>query len=108
MAVESHQTNLSNLVAKALDTLPNIIHDDTQTRTTNAWLKVRSQNGKISDKHKPDFVSVTRGPGMRASLNAGLDTAKGLAVAWQTPLLGINHMQAHALTPRLVSALQSN
>ena len=42
---------------------------------------------------------------MRSSLTTGLDTAKGLAVAWQIPLVGVNHMQAHALTPRLVSAL---
>lgn len=44
---------------------------------------------------------------MRASLAAGLDTAKGLAVGWQVPLLGVHHMQAHALTPRLVSALET-
>lgn len=43
---------------------------------------------------------------MRSNLITGLDTAKGLAVAWQIPLLGVNHMQAHALTPRLVSALE--
>jgi N6-L-threonylcarbamoyladenine synthase len=45
---------------------------------------------------------------MRANLNTGLDTAKGLAVAWQVPLLGVNHMQAHALTPRLVSSLEAD
>ncbi|KUJ18507.1 uncharacterized protein LY89DRAFT_717121 [Mollisia scopiformis] len=38
---------------------------------------------------------------------AGLDFAKGLSVAWQVPLLGVNHMQAHALTPRLVNALNA-
>ena len=43
---------------------------------------------------------------MRGSLGAGLDTAKGLSVAWQVPLVGVHHMQAHALTPRLVSALK--
>lgn len=42
---------------------------------------------------------------MRSSLSTGLDTGKGLAVAWQVPVVGVNHMQAHALTPRLVSAL---
>ena len=45
---------------------------------------------------------------MRSSLTTGLDTAKGLAVAWQIPLVGVNHMQAHALTPRLVSALSGS
>lgn len=44
---------------------------------------------------------------MRSNLKTGLDTAKGLAVAWQIPLVGINHMQAHALTPRLISALKN-
>ena len=44
---------------------------------------------------------------MRASLSVGVDTAKGLALAWQIPLVGVNHMQAHALTPRLVSALST-
>ena len=43
---------------------------------------------------------------MRTSLFTGLDTAKGLAVAWQIPLIGVNHMQAHALTPRLVAAME--
>ncbi|CAD6582646.1 MAG: hypothetical protein ASARMPRED_001026 [Alectoria sarmentosa] len=57
---------------------------------------------------KPDFISVTRGPGMRSCLTTGLDTAKGLAVAWRIPLVGVNHMQAHALTPRLVTALSGS
>lgn len=53
----------------------------------------------------PDFVSVTRGPGIMPNLSVGLSTAKGLAVAWDVPLVGVHHMQAHALTPRLVTAL---
>lgn len=107
MAVESHQENLSKLVAQALYALPNAPQGDFESKETDAWLKLRSCDGKIADKSKPDFVSVTRGPGMRASLSAGLDVAKGLAVAWQIPLLGVNHMQAHALTPRLVSTLHA-
>ncbi|KAK4951291.1 Mitochondrial tRNAs modification protein [Elasticomyces elasticus] len=54
-----------------------------------------------------DFVAVTRGPGMRANLSVGLDTAKGLAVGLNLPIVGVHHMQAHALTPRLTTA-QSN
>jgi N6-L-threonylcarbamoyladenine synthase len=54
----------------------------------------------------PDFISATRGPGMRSNLSVGLDTAKGLSVAWQIPLVGVHHMQAHLLTPRLVSAME--
>ncbi|KAH7329261.1 glycoprotease family-domain-containing protein [Stachybotrys elegans] len=54
---------------------------------------------------KPDFVSVTRGPGMMSGLATGLATAKGLAAAWDVPLVGVHHMQAHALTPLLAAAL---
>ena len=43
---------------------------------------------------------------MRASLAVGLDIAKGLAVAWGVPLVGVHHMLGHALTVRLVDALR--
>ena len=42
---------------------------------------------------------------MRSNLSVGLEMAKGLSLAWQVPLIGIHHMQAHLLTPRLVSSL---
>ncbi|KAK1837272.1 hypothetical protein QBC39DRAFT_387567 [Podospora conica] len=61
--------------------------------------------GHPTARRPPDFVTATRGPGMSANLSVGLNTAKGLACAWNVPLLGVHHMQAHALTPRLVSAL---
>ncbi|KAI5810598.1 glycoprotease family-domain-containing protein [Pyronema omphalodes] len=53
----------------------------------------------------PDLIAATRGPGMTSSLACGLDTAKGLSVALNKPLIGVNHMLAHALTPRLCAAL---
>lgn len=43
---------------------------------------------------------------MVSSLAVGLDTGKGLAVAWGVPFVGVHHMQAHALTPRMVAALE--
>lgn len=81
-AVTSHTQNLARLVRDAVPHIP------------------------AGGGGKPDFVSVTRGPGMTSNLSNGLATAKGLAVAWGVPLLAVNHMQAHALTPRLVSALE--
>lgn len=42
---------------------------------------------------------------MLAALATGVDTAKGLCAAWGVPMVGVHHMQAHALTPRLVAAL---
>ncbi|KAF2863322.1 peptidase M22, glycoprotease [Piedraia hortae CBS 480.64] len=54
-----------------------------------------------------DMVAATRGPGMYSNLSVGLSIAKGLAVAWNVPLIGVHHMQAHALTPRLAASLQN-
>lgn len=45
---------------------------------------------------------------MRSNLSTGLDTGKALSVAWQIPFVGVHHMQAHLLTPRLVSSLDRN
>jgi N6-L-threonylcarbamoyladenine synthase len=100
---ESHQKTLAILVGQALRSLPN---EKKASAPVTSVLFLNGRDG-METRKKPDFVTVTRGPGMRSSLNTGLDTAKGLAVAWQIPLLGVNHMQAHALTPRLVSALDA-
>lgn len=88
MALEGHQRTLAGLVRDGIAHLPPPPpYDD-------------GRGGRC-----PDFVSVTRGPGIHANLATGLFTAKGLAVAWGVPLVGVHHMQAHALTPRLVRAL---
>lgn len=61
LTLRSHQEHLAALVAEAIAHLP----------------------AHAGTRRLPDFVSVTRGPGMRSNLMCGLDTAKGLAVAWQ-------------------------
>ncbi len=103
VALESHQKNLAALVNSAVESLP--IQRSEVAHFGNTLLVDHGRGAQL--RKKPHFVTVTRGPGMRANLNTGLDTAKGLAVAWQVPLLGVNHMQAHALTPRLVSSLEA-
>jgi N6-L-threonylcarbamoyladenine synthase len=80
-SLESHHVNLATLVQDALHTL-----------------KIRA----------PDLVAVTKGPGMRNNLQCGIDTAKGLAIAWKVPLVGVHHMHAHALSMRLHTALAGN
>jgi N6-L-threonylcarbamoyladenine synthase len=79
VALHSHRKSLAPLLQKALRLCP-----------------------------KPDLIAATRGPGMRSNLAVGLDTAKGLAVAFNKPFVGVHHMQAHALTPRLVGAINGS
>ncbi|KAH9838207.1 tRNA N6-adenosine threonylcarbamoyltransferase, mitochondrial [Teratosphaeria destructans] len=113
VALESHRSNLSGLVQRALkqlrshdQPLKELVKDD---RCSIREAQADSPNDyENAPQRTPDLVAVTRGPGMRSNLAVGLDTAKGLAVAWDVPLVGVHHMQAHALTPRLVHALESS
>ncbi len=46
-------------------------------------------------------VAATAGPGLIGGVMVGLVSAKALAMASDTPLLAINHLEGHALSPRL-------
>ncbi len=48
-----------------------------------------------------DGVAVTSGPGLIGGLMVGLMTAKAICFASDIPLIGINHLEGHALTPGL-------
>lgn len=45
--------------------------------------------------HEIDAIAVTRGPGLAGSLIVGLNTAKGLALGLDKPLIGVNHLEGH-------------
>jgi len=42
-----------------------------------------------------DAIAVAQGPGLLGSLLVGLSFAKGLALSYEKPLIGINHIDAH-------------
>jgi len=42
-----------------------------------------------------DAIAVTRGPGLAGSLVVGMNTAKGLALGADLPLIGVNHLEGH-------------
>lgn len=46
-------------------------------------------------------IAATAGPGLIGGLLVGLMTGKALALASGKPFLGINHLEGHALSPRL-------
>ncbi|AHM03763.1 YgjD/Kae1/Qri7 family, required for threonylcarbamoyladenosine (t(6)A) formation in tRNA [Roseibacterium elongatum DSM 19469] len=48
-----------------------------------------------------DAIAVTSGPGLIGGVLAGVMAAKGLAMGAGKPLIGVNHLAGHALTPRL-------
>ena len=42
-----------------------------------------------------DAIAIARGPGLIGALLIGMQAAKGLAIAWKKPLVGVNHVEAH-------------
>ena len=46
-----------------------------------------------------DAIAYTRGPGLLGSLMVGTSLAKGLALAFDKPLIGVNHLHAHLVSP---------
>ncbi len=45
-----------------------------------------------------DAIAVTYGPGLAIALEVGVSKAKELAIKYQKPLIGINHMEGHFLS----------
>ncbi len=52
-----------------------------------------------------DAIAATAGPGLIGGLLVGLTTAKALAWTHQVPLIAVNHLEGHALTPRLTDGV---
>jgi len=47
------------------------------------------------DEQRIDAVACTVGPGLIGALLVGVSAAKALAMAWDVPFVGVNHMEAH-------------
>jgi N6-L-threonylcarbamoyladenine synthase len=52
-----------------------------------------------------DAIAVTAGPGLIGGVISGVMCAKGIAVGTGKPLIGVNHLAGHALTPRLTDQI---
>ncbi|HEY0625633.1 MAG TPA: tRNA (adenosine(37)-N6)-threonylcarbamoyltransferase complex transferase subunit TsaD [Allosphingosinicella sp.] len=53
------------------------------------------------DLGEVDAIAATAGPGLIGGVMVGLVTAKGLALASGKPLVAVNHLEGHALSPML-------
>ncbi|MEK7472440.1 MAG: tRNA (adenosine(37)-N6)-threonylcarbamoyltransferase complex transferase subunit TsaD [Patescibacteria group bacterium] len=49
-----------------------------------------------------DCIAVTIGPGLAIALEVGINKAKELAVKYKKPLIPVNHVEAHLLSPLAV------
>lgn len=49
-----------------------------------------------------DLIAVAKGPGLIGSLLVGLNFAKGLSYSLKKPLIGVNHVEAHLISAKMV------
>ena len=55
---------------------------------------------------KISAVAATVGPGLIICLSVGLNFAKALATTLNVPFIGVNHLEGHALSPKLQTNLE--
>ena len=53
-----------------------------------------------------DAVAVTAGPGLIVCLTVGLNFGKTLAASLNKPFIAVNHLEGHALSPKINSNLE--
>lgn len=53
-----------------------------------------------------DAIAVTSGPGLIGGVLSGVMCARGLGAGAGLPVIGVNHLAGHALTPRLTDGLR--
>ncbi|HNQ91844.1 MAG TPA: tRNA (adenosine(37)-N6)-threonylcarbamoyltransferase complex transferase subunit TsaD [Alphaproteobacteria bacterium] len=90
--IKTHQATggvVPEIAARAhLDHLDHLIHE-----------AVKQAGLDFSDL---DGVAATCGPGLIGGVMVGMMAGKAIALAHNKPFLAVNHLEAHALTPRLI------
>ncbi len=52
-------------------------------------------------KPQIEAIAVTMGPGLAGALMVGVAAAKALSLAWDVPIVGVNHLEGHLFAVRL-------
>lgn len=109
LAKRAHAENLTPLLHAALTEAgmhvetPQDISEEVRTKVseilarepglTDAFLSFLTQ----TERAPIDAIAVTHGPGLEPALWVGVNFANALSVAWNIPIVPINHMEGHFL-----------
>ena len=52
-----------------------------------------------ADRGEISQIAVTNGPGLAGCLALGIAFARSLGLAWNLPVVGVNHLRGHAYSP---------
>jgi N6-L-threonylcarbamoyladenine synthase len=106
--VEDGKNLLSNVVASQVDfhkAFGGVVPEIASRKHLEAIIPVvdealKKANVQIKDI---DLISVTKGPGLPGSLLVGVVCAKTLALAFNKPIIGVSHIQAHIYANFLIN-----
>jgi N6-L-threonylcarbamoyladenine synthase len=114
LAKREHAKNLVPLLDAALEEAE-MVHESTQALPDDLDEKLSTlleREGELAGtlldllrRTEPpaiDAIAVTAGPGLEPALWVGVNFAKSLALAWDKPLVSVNHMEGHLLSALLV------
>lgn len=110
LAKREHAKNLVPLLASALEEAE-LLHEDIQPisseleerlaelleREPELW-QALSAFLHESERPEVDALAVTAGPGLEPALWVGVNFARALSLAWNLPLISVNHMEGHVIS----------
>ncbi len=105
MAKREHVKTLPILLAKILEHVEKTAFEiSKEVKEEIAALLMKEEDmiaeieAIIAKKPAIDAIAVTYGPGLEPALWVGVNTAKALALAWDIPLIPVNHMEGHLVS----------
>jgi len=63
------------------------------------WVVQQALKRSKSQPNQIDAIAVTVGPGLAIALEVGIKKAKELSYAFRKPLIAVNHLEGHILSP---------
>ena len=69
------------------------------------WIVQKAIDDSGCKIEKIDAVAATAGPGLIVCLSVGLSFGKAFALSLNKPFIAVNHLEGHALSPRLDTSL---
>jgi N6-L-threonylcarbamoyladenine synthase len=109
LAKREHAKNIVPILEAALEEAE-LLHEDTQALSDEMRDKIAAILSRepglaeaffafVGECEPPaiDAIAVTAGPGLEPALWVGINFAKALALAWDKPVVAVNHMEGHLM-----------
>lgn len=84
-----------NLTPEKIEQIIEILYREPGLAETFLSYLEKNKNGETYGRPAIDVIAVTSGPGLEPALWVGINFAKALTIAWDIPLMPINHMEGH-------------